>query len=266
MVSVLSRLQQVCRIDIGADDQSFRKIFCESDTFLTCRAPEGQDLFCARRAGSRRRENLRIPVERGSGSGADDSLEAAGRPTSPTRRALCRARSPSNLDFINPAGIAFLFFSIVTALRRPERTALMPQASCCSLGPVAHPTRPNFTMLQTMVRFQASSPFCIAYGGSVAVHVSAGRAESPAQNSLPLQQSFAGRVHQRLRSTFRKSLPALLPGIHQISAKTAFDRYPQIFAGAAAMVPDATAHPVLRLFDRRGMCHVEDVLSPRPRS
>jgi SAM-dependent methyltransferase len=46
-------------------------------------------------------------------------------------------------------------------------------------------------------------------------------------------------VQKRLQRTFQKSLPALLPGIHQISAKTAFDRYPQIFAGAALAAPNA---------------------------
>jgi SAM-dependent methyltransferase len=61
----------------------------------------------------------------------------------------------------------------------------------------------------------------------------------PAQAPLPAQQSFAARVHERLQRTLQKSLPALLPGIHQISAKTAFDRYPQIFAGAARAAPDA---------------------------
>ncbi|MGE3528547.1 MAG: class I SAM-dependent methyltransferase [Methyloceanibacter sp.] len=34
-------------------------------------------------------------------------------------------------------------------------------------------------------------------------------------------------------------MPALLPGIHQVSNRTAFDRYPQIFAGAARAAPDA---------------------------
>ena len=63
---------------------------------------------------------------------------------------------------------------------------------------------------------------------------------STAQTSLPVQRrSFAGSVQKRLRRTLRKSLPALLPGIHQVSAKTAFDRYPQIFAAAAAVVPNA---------------------------
>jgi hypothetical protein len=62
---------------------------------------------------------------------------------------------------------------------------------------------------------------------------------SPAQAPLPAQQSFAGRVHRGLQRTWQKSLPALLPGIHQISAKTAFNRYPQIFAGAAHAAPNA---------------------------
>ena len=62
---------------------------------------------------------------------------------------------------------------------------------------------------------------------------------SPAQAPLPAQPSFAGRVHKKLQRTLQKSLPALLPGIHQISAKTAFDRYPQIFAGAARVAPAA---------------------------
>jgi SAM-dependent methyltransferase len=63
---------------------------------------------------------------------------------------------------------------------------------------------------------------------------------SLARPSLPAKQSIAGRVKQRLQKTFRKSLPALLPGIHQVSARTAFDRYPQIFAGAARVVPGAS--------------------------
>jgi SAM-dependent methyltransferase len=50
---------------------------------------------------------------------------------------------------------------------------------------------------------------------------------------------LAGRVHKRLQKTFREALPALLPGIHQLSARTAFDRYPQIFAGAARIAPNA---------------------------
>ena len=62
---------------------------------------------------------------------------------------------------------------------------------------------------------------------------------SPAQVPLPAQPSFAGRVHKRLQHTLQKSLPALLPGIHQVSAKTAFDRYPQIFAGASHAAPNA---------------------------
>jgi SAM-dependent methyltransferase len=50
---------------------------------------------------------------------------------------------------------------------------------------------------------------------------------------------FNGRIRGVVGRTVRKSLPALLPGIHQISAKTAFNRYPQIFAAAAAACPDA---------------------------
>ena len=34
-------------------------------------------------------------------------------------------------------------------------------------------------------------------------------------------------------------MPALLPGFHQLSNKTALDRYPEIFAGAKATAPDA---------------------------
>lgn len=63
--------------------------------------------------------------------------------------------------------------------------------------------------------------------------------ESPAQDFLPAQQSFTSRIQERLQRVLRKSLPALLPGIHQVSGKTAFDRYPQIFAGAARVAPDA---------------------------
>jgi SAM-dependent methyltransferase len=61
----------------------------------------------------------------------------------------------------------------------------------------------------------------------------------PAQTSLPAQQlSFAGRAHERLHA-LRKSLPTLLPGIHQLSSKTAINRYPQIFQAAATVVPEA---------------------------
>lgn len=42
-----------------------------------------------------------------------------------------------------------------------------------------------------------------------------------------------------LRKTLRQKLPALLPGVHQLSNKTALDRYPEIFAGAAAALPNA---------------------------
>jgi SAM-dependent methyltransferase len=62
---------------------------------------------------------------------------------------------------------------------------------------------------------------------------------SPVQTPLPSQQSFVCRVQKRLQRTLRKSLPALLPGIHQVSGRTGFDRYPQIFAGAARVAPDA---------------------------
>jgi SAM-dependent methyltransferase len=71
-----------------------------------------------------------------------------------------------------------------------------------------------------------------------AMHLREGLA-SPGQVPLPAQLTLAGRVHKRLRSTFREALPALIPGIHQLSAKTAFDRYPQIFAGAARIAPNA---------------------------
>jgi SAM-dependent methyltransferase len=37
----------------------------------------------------------------------------------------------------------------------------------------------------------------------------------------------------------RQKLPVLLPSVHQLSNKTALDRYPEIFAGAAAAAPDA---------------------------
>jgi SAM-dependent methyltransferase len=60
-----------------------------------------------------------------------------------------------------------------------------------------------------------------------------------AQSSVPAQQlSFAGQLHKGLYGLW-KSFPALLPGIHQLSSKTAIDRYPQIFQAAAAVVPNA---------------------------
>ena len=71
-----------------------------------------------------------------------------------------------------------------------------------------------------------------------AMHLREGLA-SPAQVPLPAQLSLAGRVHWKLRRTFREALPALIPGIHQLSAKTAFNRYPQIFARAARIAPNA---------------------------
>jgi hypothetical protein len=61
-----------------------------------------------------------------------------------------------------------------------------------------------------------------------------------ARTSSPTRQlSFVRRAQKGLRRTFDKSLPALLPGIHQVSGKTAFDRYPEIFTAAAAALPDA---------------------------
>ena len=47
------------------------------------------------------------------------------------------------------------------------------------------------------------------------------------------------RIQKMLRKTLRQKLPAFLPGVHQLSYKTALDRYPEIFAGAAAAAPDA---------------------------
>lgn len=47
------------------------------------------------------------------------------------------------------------------------------------------------------------------------------------------------RLQKKLRKALREKLPALLPGFHQLSNKTALDRYPEIFAGAAAAAPEA---------------------------
>lgn len=44
---------------------------------------------------------------------------------------------------------------------------------------------------------------------------------------------------KKLRKTLRQKLPALLPSVHQLSPKTALDRYPDLFAGAAAAAPGA---------------------------
>ncbi|MGH6824212.1 class I SAM-dependent methyltransferase [Methyloceanibacter sp.] len=41
------------------------------------------------------------------------------------------------------------------------------------------------------------------------------------------------------RRTLRRAKRLLLPGIHQGSSKTGFDRYPEIFSGAAAALPEA---------------------------
>jgi SAM-dependent methyltransferase len=51
--------------------------------------------------------------------------------------------------------------------------------------------------------------------------------------------SLNAPIRRMVGRTVRTSLPALLPGIHQISNKTAFDRYPQIFTAAAAAYPNA---------------------------
>lgn len=47
------------------------------------------------------------------------------------------------------------------------------------------------------------------------------------------------QFRKKLRKALRQKLPALLPSVHQISPKTALDRYPELFAGAAAAAPDA---------------------------
>jgi len=46
-------------------------------------------------------------------------------------------------------------------------------------------------------------------------------------------------MRKTVRRTLRRAKRSLLPGVHQGSNKTAFDRYPQIFSAAAAALPDA---------------------------
>ena len=45
----------------------------------------------------------------------------------------------------------------------------------------------------------------------------------------------------------------LHPGCHQGPNKTAFNRYPEIFAAAAALLPTRAERSLVRMFDRRGV-------------
>jgi hypothetical protein len=55
----------------------------------------------------------------------------------------------------------------------------------------------------------------------------------------PWALAYVARSQKKLRKTVRKSLPALLPGIHQVSNRTGLDRHPRLFAAGAALAPNA---------------------------
>jgi hypothetical protein len=58
------------------------------------------------------------------------------------------------------------------------------------------------------------------------------------RQSLPAWAVEGAERAQKLPRKISRNWPALLPGIHQLSNKTSFDRYPQIFAAATAALPN----------------------------